>query len=680
MRSRAPFLLLALFSASAAWAAEPFGIERSLQIRRIGPPTLSPDGRTAVAAVTGYSPADNSSNADLWLWSTDGKTQRQLTTQTGNESSPLVSPDGTLLAFVAQRDGDTASQLYLLPLAGGEARRLTRAPSGVAQPKWFADGRRIAFLSKVWPGLSSFEQQAARQKEREQAKVKALVTDTPPFSSWDTILDDRQLHLWSVGLDGGEPQAITLGTGLELPRNSGNLDSPLYDLAPDGKEVAFIADSDPKANVINNDVFVVVPGEAKARNLTADNPAADSVPLYSPDGRTLAFSRQQISGFYGDTRRLMLYDRAGGKLREVAAGWDRSKDNLTWARDSQSLIGSIDDAGTNRLYRIALDGTATALTGESSFGSFSLAKDGQTGIALRQSFTEPPTLVAIDLGTKSVRQVSTLNDELLAGTAWGKFESVTYPGAKGEPVQMWVNYPPGFDPAKKHPLLLLIHGGPHNGVTNAMQFRWNSQVFGSWGYVTAWPNFHGSSGFGQAFTDSINPQQDELPYEDVIKAAEWLRAKPWIDGGRMSAGGASYGGYLGAIVLGRPHPFQAMVIHAGVYDWFTQYSADYSFEPRRFGDFWDKPEVFAKGSPHFGAGNFQTPTLVSHGQLDMRVPVSHGIELYQTLQIQGVPTRFVYFPDENHWIQKPGNAVLWYGEVKRWLEKYGQGGAPQNRP
>jgi dipeptidyl aminopeptidase/acylaminoacyl peptidase len=289
---------------------------------------------------------------------------------------------------------------------------------------------------------------------------------------------------------------------------------------------------------------------------------------------------------------------------------------------------------------------------------------------------EPPTLVRVNPKGGAVTRLSTVNDSLLAVTDVGTYESVTYAGANGAPIQMWVNYPPGFDRSRRYPLFLLIHGGPHNAITDGMQFRWNAQVFSSWGYVTAWPNFHGSSGFGNAFADAINPQWDKLPYEDVLKAAEWLARQPWIDSTRMVAGGGSYGGYLTSILLGRPHPFKALVAHAAVYNLYTQVGADYGAAVPRFGGHWteENQRVFGTASPHFGAGSFRTPTLVVHGQKDYRVPVNHGVELYQTLLQRGVPTRFLYFPDENHWVLKPQNSLMWYAEVRRWIDHYTQGG------
>jgi dipeptidyl aminopeptidase/acylaminoacyl peptidase len=654
----------------------PFSAERSWEIQRLGAPTLAPDGSFAIAGVTRWDVPADKSLTDLWRWSTLTGEARRLTTHSSNESSAVISPDGSTLAFVAQRDDDKAPQIYVLPLAGGESRRVTNVPTGVVQPKWFPGGERLAFLSRVWADLANFDEQGKRLKEREESKSKAQVWDAAPVTAWDTFVDDRQLHLFSIALDGGEPQAITLGTGLELSRRAIPLEAAQYDLAPDGREVAFTADSNAAANTTNMDVFTLALGAKSAKNLTAGNPASDGSMLYSPDGKWLAYTRQSIVGFYADTWKLVLVERASGVERTLAPEWDRSAANLVWAPDSQRLFGAIDDAGTVRVWELPLDGAPRAVTKEASFSGLATPLAVRTSppfaVALRQSFLEPPTLVRLDLASGAATKLSNVNDEWLAKTALGTFESVTFAGANGAPIQMWVNYPPGFDPSKKHPLFLLIHGGPHNAITDGMQFRWNAQVFGSWGFVTGWPNFHGSSGFGQDFADSINPQQDALPYEDVLRAADWFSEKPWIDAERMAAGGGSYGGYLSTILLGRPHPFRALVAHAAVYNWYTQMGADYSTEVRRFGPYWtpEQRKVIEAGSPHFGAANFATPTLVLHGHRDYRVPINHGLELYHALVQRGVPTRFVYFPDENHWILKAQNSLVWYREVKRWLEEH----------
>jgi dipeptidyl aminopeptidase/acylaminoacyl peptidase len=677
MKSRLclPTMLVLLALPVAAAEKVPLTAERSWQIERIGPPSISRDGRWAVVAVTKPDVAENKQAADLWLYATDGSVERRLTADPGDDNSPVFSPDGRSVAFISRRGDEKAPpQIYVIGIDGGEAARVTDWPTGVGQIKWSADGEQLYFLSRVWTDLRTAAEQKGRLDEREKSKVKAQVYEGISYSAWDTLLDERELHLFRVSRTGGEPVAVTLGTGLALPRQNIQIDSVLYDVSPDGNEIAFVADSNPAPNASNLDVFVVATRGGTPVNLTGSNAGADGSPAWSPDGERLAFDRQTIPKFYGDMRRLMILDRSTLAVREIAADWDRSKTSLVWAADGERMVGAIDDAGTVRLYEIPLNGKPRALTSTSSFSNPALARNGAL-VALRQSFVEPPALVRVDGasgGEATVTKLSTRNDALLAETALGTYESVTYRGANGAEIQMWVSYPPGFDRTRKNPLFLLIHGGPHNGVTDGMQFRWNAQVFASWGYVTAWPNFHGSSGFGQKFADSINPRWDTLPYQDVIAAADWFAAQPWIDRDRMVAGGGSYGGYLASVLLGRPHRFKALIAHAAVYNLYTQWGGDTLTELPRFGGFWEpkQDEAFRAMSPHYGAASFATPTLVIHGERDMRVPINNGIELYQTLRAKGVPTRLLYYPDENHWVLKPQNSLLWYAEVKSWLERW----------
>lgn len=644
------------------------------QIQRIGAPALTPDGRFAIFAVTRYDMALNKGQTDLWRIPTAGGPAEQLTADPAAESEPRVSPDGKWLLFTAKRDDDKAPQLYVLPLAGGEARRLTNLRTGASSAKWFADSQRIAFLAEVWPDLKDFEAQGKRVQEREDAKMHARVWDRAPVAYWDHFLDDTQVHVFITGLDGRTPVSPTLAAGRALPSQDAGAD--YYDISPDGNELAFISNVDTTGIQGNTDVFTVPMAGGTAQNLTAANVADDGDPQYSPDGKWLAYARTSIPMFYADTRRLVLRARNGGAERVLAADWDRSAGGLVWSPDSTALYGSIDDAATRRVYRFDVKtGAVRPVTRSSDVGSLAIAGKPAVMVAARQSFSEPATLVRVDLKTGDTVKLSGFNDTLLGNAAMGRVESVTYTGGNNEPIQMWVVYPPGFDPSKKYPLFLLLHGGPHNGITDAWTYRWNAQVFAGWGYVVAWHNFHGSSGFGQKFTDSINPDEATLPYADTIKAAEWFTSKPWIDAQRMVAGGGSYGGYLATTLLGREHPFQALIAHAAVYNEYTQIGADYGAEKARFYQYWEKPAEFQANSPHMAAANFKTPTLVIHGQLDQRVPVNHGIELFNTLQTKGIPSKFVYFPDENHWVLKPQNSVFWYQQVKDWVTQYAPPGA-----
>ena len=674
----------ALFT--AAQAAPPALDAATLwQLQRVGSPALTPDGKFTIVTLTRYDVELNKGQTDLWRIPTAGGAAEQLTSDPASESEPEVSPDGRWVLFSAKRDEDKAAQLYVLPLAGGEARRLTNVPTGAGSAKWFTDSRRIAFLSAVWPDLPDFAAQGKRLKEREDSKMSGRVYERAPVTYWDHFLNDRETHVWVTTLEGRTPTSPTLAARRALPPQDPGAGS--YDISPDGKELAFVADTDATGIQSNADVFVVPMADdssnagapatpAVATNLTPGNPADDANPLYSPDGQWLAYTRKAIPTFYADTQKLVLRSRKDGTTRTLAANFDRSADGLVWTPDAKALYGSIDDAATRRVYRFDVaTGAAMPLTRAGDFAGLALAGKPAVLVATRQSFSEPPALVRVDLKTGDTARLSAFNDALLGGVSMGKVESVTYAGANGDPIQMWVVYPPGFDPAKKYPLFLLLHGGPHNGITDVWTYRWNAQVFAGWGYVVAWHNFHGSSGFGQQFTDSINPDQATLPYGDTIKATEWFMAKPWIDAERMVAGGGSYGGYLATTLLGREHPFKALIAHAAVYNEYTQIGSDYGAEKARFYQYWEKPAEFQANSPHMAAANFKTPTLVIHGQLDQRVPVNHGMELFNTLQTKGIPSKFVYFPDENHWVLKPQNSLFWYEQVKDWVTHYAAPGA-----
>jgi len=668
-------LVLLVALCAATWSPvhadelKPLDADTLWELKRLSSPAISPDGSQVVLAVTRYEMKDDKGITNLWLVATDGSGARQLTTHSGSDSSPAWSPDGRHIAFIAKRGDDEQSQVYVIPTAGGEARAVTSVPTGASAPMWFPDSSQIAFISRVFEDASGWEEMATRLKEEKDSKVSAQAWDQAPVRYWDRWHDERKPHLYRVAIDGGEVAPITPGSGVHLPISVAGTGS--YDISPDGAQVAVVADSDTTGTAWNADVYVLPATGGEAVNLTPNNPASDFAPSYSPDGRWLAFSQQQIPGFYGDRARLVLHDRKDDSQRVVTEDFDRSVSGVIWAPDSRKVYSSVDDAAHNRIYAIDIrSGKPTPITAEHSFANPELSEDGRTLVALRQSFVEPPTLVRIDPRRGAVTKLSDFNDEILAGVDFGRYESVTYAGANGDPVQMWVVYPPGFDPEKKYPLYLLLHGGPHNGITDSFHFRWNAQVFSGWGYVTGWHNFHGSSGFGQDFTDSINPYQSELPYIDTIKAAEWFAEKPWIDTERMGAGGGSYGGYLASILLGREHPFKTLVAHAAVFNWLTQYAADYGASQRRHGEYWEKPGHYEKSSPHMGAANFDTPTLVIHGQLDYRVPLNHGIELFNILQNRGVRSRLVYYPDENHWILKPNNSLRWYQEKKDWLAEF----------
>ncbi|MCF1427911.1 MAG: S9 family peptidase [Shewanella sp.] len=661
--------LMPLASAMAE-AGKPLSVDVLWQLNRIGSPTISPDGEQIIAPVTKYNVDTDKGSTQLYLFDADGKTQRPLTVEGMRISEPVFSPDGKTLAFISKRSDDDAGQIYLLPMNGpGEAQRLTQVPTGVYGIKWV--GEHIYFISRIYPG-QNWDEMGKQLKADKDDKVSAHQWNALPYSHFDHWLDeDKQAHVFRIPAKGGEVEAITQPLNIELPRSYQSAGS--YDIHPDGKLIAFNANGWENQVDPNIDIFLATIGSGESINLTADNPAPDASPQFSPDGDTLAYSRQQIPGFYADTSNLVLVDLDDKSKKEITTDWDRSVSRWTWNEDSDGFYAAIDDAGTSRLYQISVKGKVKPITKNTNFGTPDVSEDG-TLVATNDSFLYPARLVKVNTRNGKTTRLDTVNDDIMKDVHLGTYESVTYKGHNGQDIQMWVHYPPGFDKTKKYPLMMLVHGGPHNAITDGFHYRWNAQTFASWGYVTAWPNFHGSSGFGQEFADAINPDWKNKSLDDVLKATEWFEAQPWIDSDRMVAGGASYGGYLTSIILGSEHPFKALLIHAAVYNMYSQMSADFAVHSTRFGHYWENPEIYKSISPHYFAGNFNTPTLVIHGQLDYRVPVGQGFELFRTLQSRGVESRMIYFPDENHWIKKPNNSIYWYNQVEDWMIKFAKPG------
>ena len=672
MRMKKCFLFLLVLMVPALVLAEdrrPLSVDVLWEIDRIGSPVVSPAGGHVVAPVTSYDVDTDKSETRLWLFSTDGDVQRALTAQGQSASNPVFSPDGRTLAFTARRGDDDAAQIYLLPMDGpGEASRLSEVPTGVSGIRWVGD--HIYFIARVWPG-KSWEEMAEQIKSDRDSHVSAHVWNALPFSFWDHWIEEaREAHVFRIPAAGGDVEPITQPLGRQLPRSSQSAGS--YHIHPDETHIAFVSDRDDLPVDPSNDVFLGRIGGDSVQNLT-DNPANDGSPMFSPDGRMLAWGSTKIPGFYADTVNIVVKDLDSGETRRITDDWDRSPGGMLWAADSSGFFGTAADNGVTRIFHIDLDGSVRAVTDQTDFGGLSMADDG-TLVGNNQSFLFPPRVVRIDPATGTAQRLDTINDDVLANVELGHYESVTFTGHNGADIQMWVHYPPGFDESKKYPLFLLIHGGPHSPITDGFHFRWNAQTFASWGYVTAWHNFHGSPGWGQDFTDYINPDWITAPYNDTVAAAEWFAEKDWIDADRMVAGGGSYGGYLSSILLGKEHPFNALLIHAPVYNMYSQMAADFAVHSVRFGHFWENPEIYQTISPHYFAENFHTPALIVHGQLDYRVPVGQAFELFRTLQSKEIESRLIYYPDENHWILKPNNSIHWYNEVQEWMARFAEPG------
>lgn len=677
------------FTAQAAEAAKkPITAQDLWAVKRLSAPALSPDGKRAVYSVQEWSIEKNKPSASLWLTDLASASTRRLTFAPGSDSAPAWNAAGTHIAFVSKRGDDETAALYVIAADGGEAEELVELPYGISVPRWLPDGH-IVFGTQVIPELAgklSKEDLAAIKKEvkrRKDSKMTAYVTEHRQYRFFDRNLTDN-LASRMVKIDPKTRTLTDLTPGYDrLFQPSGSIN---YDLAPDGRTLALTLNSTPPPYAAEPNMDIVLlptDGSGKMQNLTADNPRTDDNARFAPDGRTLVFNRQILPTSAGELRRLWRHEFASGRNTLLSGALDLSVDEVSFSPDGRQIYFQAEDRGRVPLFRMRADGSEVqALFGEGSNG----ALDGAAGqfIFLHENSQRAAELYAWDVKRAQARKLTGFNDELFATLDLGRTESHSFAGAGGAPVQLWLTYPPGYDPAKKYPLVQLLHGGPHTMVRDSFGYRWNQHVFASPGYIISWVNRHGSTGFGEAFARSINGAWGDKPMEDILKANAYLFEKvPAIDRDKIAAAGASYGGYLATWLLGHTDVFKTLVNHAGVSDFIGQYGADittYFFNAEVLGGVpWGDLEAMQRNNPIVYAKNFKTPMLILHGELDYRVPYGQGIALYGILQSMRVPSRLVMYPNENHWILSPQNAIYWNYEVQDWLARY-IGGTPMKKP
>lgn len=678
--------LLALALSVAGFAADkrPLTPQDLWAIKRLGSPALSPDGQTVVFTLQEWSIEKNKSTQSLWLVATAGGEPRRLTTAASSDGAPVWSPDGTRIAFTSRRGDDEANALYVIPVGGGEAEEILELPYSVGNPRWMPDGQRLVVSTTVIPELAGQMEAAdlaAMKKEikrRKDSKMTAKVTADRQYRFFDQWLTDNLAHrLLLVDVATKTFKDLTPGYP-QLFQTSGTVN---YDLSPDGSTIAVTINSVPRPYTagLNNDIYLVATdGSGKLKNLTPDNVGSDGGPKFAPDGRGIFYSRQETAYYNGEFTKLWRHDLASGANQPVTDHLDYALGDPEIAADGRTLWLTAEDKGVSPVFKLNADGTG--LTAVYSDGTSSgLALSGTTAVFLNDKITRPAELFALDTATGAVRQLTRINEAFMAQLDLGQVESYWFKGANGADIHGWLVLPPGFDPAKKYPLVQLMHGGPHTMNGDGWSYRWNTQVFAAAGYVCTWVNRHGSTGFGEKFSQSILNEWGDKPFDDIMKSTDYLLARfPNIDPERLAAAGASYGGYMATWVLGHTDRFKAIINHAGVNDLVTQYGADvtqFGFTKVLGGTPWENPEGLARNNPTTYAKNFKTPMLVIHGQLDYRVPYGNGTALYAILQSMGVPSRLVIFPDENHWVLKPQNAIYWHWEMQSWLARY-IGGKP----
>jgi dipeptidyl aminopeptidase/acylaminoacyl peptidase len=680
------FLLFLAFSAPAAETGRAFTLDDLYRVKSVGEPAISPDGKTVVYSVATNDWAAKKKTVALWRADADGKNARQITSGDARDEHPFFSPDGKTLAFVSTRSGDP--QLFFLPLGGGEAEQKTRSPGGISGPAFSKDGRVVVFTADTTPACGA---DAACNKKasdtRDANKIKAHLADSLLYRHWTAWKDGKRTHV--LLLDLAEADAAKAIRDL----TPGDFDSPVFtvgggrdfDLSPDGRELAFSSNRDSDAAFSTNaDVWIVpAKGDAAAlaspKNLTAPNKAFDGSPRFSPDGRFLAFKRQLTPRFEADRFRIVLMDRATGKERDLTASFDDTVRDFEFSNDGSRIFFTAEVKGRTPLYEIALaTGAIRAVSSVGTLDAWALAPDATFAVAARRRIGSPLELYRLSLAKgadEAGQRLTTHNASFEKEVDVRPAEEILVPGADGKPVHVWIVKPHGFDPTKKYPVILNVHGGPQQQWADSYRGDW--QVYPGAGYVVAFPNPHGSTGFGQAYTSAISGDWNGKVITDIEKVADALAALPYVDAGRIGAMGWSWGGYAMMWLEGHTTRFKALASMMGVYDLRAMYSSTEEVWFPQWdlkGAPWENPALYQAQSPSAFVKGFKTPCLVITGEKDYRVPYTQSLEFFSDLQARAVPSRLIVFEKAGHW-PSAFEMALYYAAHLDWFHRW-LGGLP----
>ena len=687
-------------------AKHPFTFEDMMKLKRVGAPAASPDGKWVLFDAEDVDLEANTKISHLWIVAANGAESRRLNPTPNHEERPRFSPDGKRLIWTSKATDPT--QIWMCDFETesgrleGTPRQLTTISTGADSGVWSPDGKNIVFVSAVYPDCKDDACNKLRDEELKKSKVKAKIFDRLFYRHWNAFTEFKRRHLFVVPADARgvdilsagqagvspsevQPRDLTPGDHDVPPFHLGGQD--MYAISPDSQELAYTSNIDEvEATSTNNEIFIVPMAGVTPKKIST-SPGADATPLYSPDGKYLAWRSQARAGFESDKWRLLVQDRQSGKTRDLTEKFDRSVGSFTWTitpgshdKPIRPIIFSAEDHGEADLFLIDLEGEEPPQTlpnlhaDDLVFSAKGGGDDLGTLFFTNMSIVAPNEVWSIKFPGKGPVALTHMNDTLVSQIDVQPLESFTFKGANDEDVQGFMVKPPGFDPNKKYPLKFLIHGGPQGAWGNSWSYRWNPELFAANGYVVVMINFHGSTGYGQKFTDSISGDWGGKPYIDLMKGLDYVeKTYPFIDKNREAALGASYGGWMANWLLGHTDRFKCIVSHDGMFNTESAYGTteELWFPEWEFkGPPWKQRELYRKFSPHLFADKFRTPTLVVHGQNDYRLDVSEGFQLFTTLQRLKVPSKMLYFPDEGHWVLKPQNSRLWYNTVNDWVDQW----------
>lgn len=694
----------------------PFTFEDMMKLKRVGAPVPSPDGKWVVFDCVDVDLEANTRISHLWIVPASGGESQRLNPTPNHEERPRFSPDGKRLIWTSKATDPT--QIWMCDFDSGNGalvgnpHQVTEISTGADGAIWSPDGKNIVFVSAVYPDCKDDACNKQRDEELKKSKVKAKIFSRLFYRHWNSFTEFKRSHLFVQTVDApvsGAGNGTAAGTAATTPRDltPGDHDVPpfslggqdMYAISPDGQEVAYTSNIDEvEATSTNNEIFVVpISGDAPKKISTS--PGADTTPLYSPDGKYLAWRSQARAGFEADKWRLLVQDRRSGQARDLTQKFDRSVGSFAWwmpREGFKEIFFSAEDRGESPVFRASPPSDVPIPAYAANEGPIpdqpvqptmkvhadDLVIAGGNLFISRMSLVAPNEIYRFELPTPNKTRfgdpfevVTRMNDALLSQIDMQPLEEFTFKGANNEDVEGFLVRPPGFDPNKKYPLKFLIHGGPQGAWGNSWTYRWNAELFAATGnYVVVMINFHGSTGYGQKFCDSISGDWGGKPYVDLMKGLDYVeKTYPFIDKNREAALGASYGGYMANWILGHTNRFKCIVSHDGTFNTESAYGTteELWFPEWEFkGPPWENRELYRRFSPHLFADKFKTPTLVLHGQNDYRLDVSEGFQLFTTLQRLKIPSKFLYFPDEGHWVLKPQNSRLWYKTVNDWVDQW----------
>lgn len=639
-------------------------------MKRIGSYDVSPDGKTIAYTLTSYTFEANKGNTDIYLIDADGKNLRSLKNSEKNESEPKFSPDGKTIAFT--RDG----QIWLCNLDGSNEKQLTNIYTGASDFKWSADGKKILFVSSVYPDCTTQECNEQKDKAKEESKVKATVFTGLMFRHWNDWRGDKRSHLFLLDVATGDFTDLTEGNKEDVPPPALGSSND-YNFSPDGSEIAYALNPEfTKATSTNIEIYLARLSSPQTPKIISTSKGVDCQPVYSPDGKYLAWTSMKRAEFESDKRDLILFDRKSGTIKNLTGDFDKSVDEFIWTPDSKTIYFLAANEIYNSIYKVDIDSDEPELFYKENYNTnIQLSKDGKTLFFLKQRTDLPAEIFSISTdGKNTLKRITFTNEKILSQLEMNPVETFWCEGANGDKVQSILVKPPFFDPNKKYPMMFLIHGGPQGAWEDNFHYRWNLQMFAGAGYVVVAPNPRGSTGYGQKFTDEISKDWGGKVYTDLMNAYDYaIKNYPFIDPQNTFASGASYGGYMINWIEGHTDRFKALFCHDGTFNlesmwgtteelWFPEWELG--------GTPWENREAYVKWSPHQYAKNFKTPMLIVHGAYDFRLSEEQAFQLFTTLQRMGIESKLLYFPDETHFVSKPQNAKLWWNTVFDWFKSH----------